>query len=180
MAIALAPGDVSGPSAFDVVGEAFQHWNKVEKMEESFSVLPGCQGNNAGETGEGVAAPFSRYRCTRHFESLTDPGHPENKDPDPHNVYEIALRTLDAYFLLSTNELMKGRSSHRMRQKDDETVDQFVTRLRKQGRTVGLTILMTLSETNWLIGAAQYTSDEILGEGIQTHPTAGTKSWHAP
>ena len=49
------------------------------------------------------------------FESLTDPGHPENTDPDPHNVYEIALRTLDAYFLPSTNEPYERSIFHRMR-----------------------------------------------------------------
>ena len=54
-----------------------------------------------------------------------------------HNDCEKFLRTLDAYFLPTTDEPYERHIFHRMRQQKIEMVDQFVARLRKQGQKCG-------------------------------------------
>ena len=37
------------------------------------------------------------------FEMLTDSGHPNGDNPDPHGAYEKVLRTFNAHFLPKVN-----------------------------------------------------------------------------
>ena len=104
MAIALAPGDVSGPSAFDVVGEASSIGTRWKRWKKAFQYYLDARGITQAKQAKALLLHSAGIDVQDIFESLTDPGHPENTDPDPHNVYEIVLRTLDAYFLPSTNE----------------------------------------------------------------------------
>ena len=63
------------------------------------------------------------------FETLTDPGAPARQEDD---VYNAALRTLDAYFTPQVNVPYKRHIFRPMKQEEHETVDQFVVRLSTQ------------------------------------------------
>lgn len=71
------------------------------------------------------------------FETLTDPGSAVPVIPpliDDANEYDIALRTLDAYFVPKVNEPYERHVFRAMMQKEHETVDQFVSRLKNQAQ----------------------------------------------
>ena len=137
MAVALGPGDLSGPSTFDIVGEASSIGTRWKRWKKGFQYYLDARGITQEKQAKALLLHSAGMDVQDIFKNLTDPGHPENTDPDPHNVYEKALRTLDAYFLPSTKELYERSIFHHMCQKDDETVDQFVARLRKQGQNCG-------------------------------------------
>ena len=63
------------------------------------------------------------------FETLTDPGVPEGEED---NVYNAALRTLDAYFTPQVNVPYERHIFRQMKQEENEMVDQFVVRLSNQ------------------------------------------------
>ena len=63
------------------------------------------------------------------FETLTDPGVPEEEDND---VYKAALWTLDAYFTPQVNVPYKRPIFCQMKQEEHETVNQFPLRLSNQ------------------------------------------------
>ena len=63
------------------------------------------------------------------FETLTDPGVPEGEDDD---VYEAALRTLEAYFTPQVNIPYERHTFRQMKQEEHDTVDQFVVRFSNQ------------------------------------------------
>ena len=66
------------------------------------------------------------------FATLTDPG-PPSGGTDSSNMYERTLRsTVDLYFEPQVNIPCERHIFRQMRQEDSKTVDQFVTRLRRQ------------------------------------------------
>ena len=65
------------------------------------------------------------------FEDLQDPGPiPESGD----NVYKIAIRKLDSYFRVEENIPYERHVFRQLTQREGETADQFIVRLRKQAR----------------------------------------------
>ena len=68
------------------------------------------------------------------FETLTDPSHPERTSPDPHNEFQKAVRTLDSHFVPKINAPYERHLFHRVEPKDSETVEQYVARLRAEGK----------------------------------------------
>ena len=66
------------------------------------------------------------------FETLQDPGTPADAAEDNADEYQKALRTLDAYFSAQLNEPYERHVFRNLKQEEGETVDQFITRLRRQ------------------------------------------------
>ena len=64
------------------------------------------------------------------YETLTDPV-TDTFGEDTATKYEKTVRTLDAYFVTKLNEPYERHVFRGMTQKDGETVDQFIARLRK-------------------------------------------------
>ena len=73
------------------------------------------------------------------FETLTDPGGAEDAEEEDANEYEVAVRTLDAYFITQVNEPYERHVFRSLKQEDNETVDGFVSRLRRQAQFCNFT-----------------------------------------
>lgn len=65
------------------------------------------------------------------FETLSDPGPPAGQEGDD-DAYSTAMRKLDTHFAPKLNTPYERHVFRQMSQKTDETVDQFVARLRRQ------------------------------------------------
>ena len=66
------------------------------------------------------------------FETLQDPGPPADAGEDNADEYQKALRTLDAHFSAQLNEPYERHVFRNLKQEEGETVDQFISRLRRQ------------------------------------------------
>ena len=66
------------------------------------------------------------------FETLQDPGPPADAGEDNADKYQKALRTLHAHFSVQLNEPYERHVFRNLKQKEGETVDQIITRLRCQ------------------------------------------------
>ena len=66
------------------------------------------------------------------FETLQDPVPPADAGEDNADEYQKALPTLDAHFSAQLNEPYERHSFRNLKQEEGETVDQFITRLRRQ------------------------------------------------
>jgi len=65
------------------------------------------------------------------FETLQDPG-PAAEGENVADEFQKALRTLDAHFSAQINEPYERHVFRNLKQEEGETVDQFITRLRRQ------------------------------------------------
>ena len=70
------------------------------------------------------------------FETLQDPGPPADAAEDNADEYQKTLRTLDAHFGAQLNEPYERHVFRNLKQEEGETVDQFITRLRRQAEIV--------------------------------------------
>ena len=66
------------------------------------------------------------------FETLQDPVPRVDAREDNADEYQKALRTLDAHFRAQLNEPYERHAFRNLKQDEGETVDQFITRLRRQ------------------------------------------------
>ena len=66
------------------------------------------------------------------FKTPQDPGPPADAGGDNADDYQKALRTLDVYFSAQLNEPCERHFFRNLKQEEGETVDQFITRLRRQ------------------------------------------------
>ena len=134
MATALNPGEVTGPVKFDVTGEAASIGARWKRWKKAFQYYLDGRGITQAKQARALLLHCAGMDVQDIFETLTDPGHPDGTTPDPHNVYEKAVRTLDAHFLPKLDTPYERHLFHRMRQEENETVDQYVARLRRQGQ----------------------------------------------
>ena len=65
------------------------------------------------------------------YETLKDTG-TDTFEEDTATQYEKTVRTLNAYFVTKLNEPYERHVFRSMTEQDEETVDQFIARLRKQ------------------------------------------------
>ena len=75
----------------------------------------------------------ARIEVQELYETLMDPGIDTLED-DTAPEYEKTVHTLNAYFVTKLNEPYERHVFRSMTQQDGETVDQFITRLRKQAQ----------------------------------------------
>ena len=66
------------------------------------------------------------------FKTSQDPGPPADAGRDNADEYQKALRTLDVHFSAQLNEPYERHVFRNLKQEEGETVDQFMTRLRRQ------------------------------------------------
>ena len=67
------------------------------------------------------------------FKTSQDPGPPADAGRDNADEHQKALRTLDVHFSAQLNEPYERHVFRNLKQEEGETVDQFITRLRRQG-----------------------------------------------
>ena len=66
------------------------------------------------------------------FETLQDPRSQADAGEDNADEYQKALRKLDSHFTAQLNEPYERHVFRNLKQEEGETVDQFITRLRRQ------------------------------------------------
>ena len=72
------------------------------------------------------------------FENLADPGVPEGQNDDA-DVYQKAVRTFDAHFILASNVTFERHKFRQMSQEDTKNIDQFIARLSNQAGSCSFT-----------------------------------------
>ena len=137
MAVALLPRDLSRPPAFDLTGESASVGVRWKRRKKGFMYYLDARGITQVKQDKALLLHSAGTDVQDIFEKLTGPGHADSEENDTHNDYEKSLRTFDAYFLPTTNEPYDRHIFHRMRQQENETVDRFVARLRKQDQNCG-------------------------------------------
>ena len=105
------------------VGPRWRRWRKV------FQFYVDGRGITAAARKKALLLHCAGMEIQEIFETLTDPGVPEGKED---NVYNAALRTLDAYFSPQVNVPYERHIFRQMKQEENEMVDQFIVRLSNQ------------------------------------------------
>ena len=105
------------------VGPRWRRWRKV------FQFYVDGRGITAAARKKALLLHCAGMEIQEIFETLTDPGVPEGEED---NVYNAALRTLDAYFSPQVNVPYERHIFRQMKQEEYEMVDQFVVRLSNQ------------------------------------------------
>ena len=134
MAQALGPGEIAGPPAFDISGDATSAGSRWKRWKKAFQYYLLARGVNNPNQQKALLLHVAGMDVQDVFETLTDPGHPDEVDPDPHNIYERALRTLDSHFIPTINAPFERHMFHKMKQEPQETVAQYVARMRVQAQ----------------------------------------------
>jgi len=120
---ALPPLDLTGPAS-----QVAERWRKWKRAFEYFAEGKGID-NVRKKTS--LLLHFAGMDVQDIFEDLQDPGPiPESGD----NVYKIAIRKLDSYFRVEENIPYERHVFRQLTQREGETADQFIVRLRKQAR----------------------------------------------
>lgn len=125
--------DLQTPSSFDATGDASSLGARWKRWKKTFEYFLEAKGISTPKQARALLLYSAGQEVQDIFENLTDPGHPAGVDPDPHDAYQKAMRTLDAHFSPKMNVPYERHKFRQMSQSPTETVDQFVARLRKQG-----------------------------------------------
>ena len=88
MAVALGLGDLSGPSTFGIVGEASSIGTRWKRLKKGFQYYLDARRIKQEKQAKALLLHLAGMDVQDIFENLTDPGHPENTESDPHNVCE--------------------------------------------------------------------------------------------
>ena len=126
--------DLGGLQPFDCKGDATAlapRWKRWKSAFEYYSI------------GKGVANVAQKKALFLHsagmdvqelFDTVPNPPIPgwHPPQPIPLNDYELAVLKLDSYFATKVNVPYERHIFRNLKQEDTETVDQYVTRLRKQ------------------------------------------------
>lgn len=103
-------------------------WKKWKKSFEYYIIAKGIT-NSARK--KGLLLHCAGPEVQELFETLQDPG-PAAEGEDVADEFQKALRTLDAHFSAQINEPYERHVFRNLKQEEGETVDQFITRLRRQ------------------------------------------------
>ena len=103
MVQALGPGEIAGPPAFDISGDAASAGSRWKRWKKALQYYLLARGVNNPNQPKALLLHVAGMDVQYVFETLTDPGHPDEVDPDPHDIYERALRTLDSHFIPTVN-----------------------------------------------------------------------------
>ena len=119
----LLPFDCKG-----VITSVAPRWKKWKKAFEYYILAKGITNSNRKK---GLLLHCAGIEVQELFETLQDPGAAEGEN-DCADEYQIALRTLDAHFSTQLNEPYERHIFRSLKQEEGETMDQFITQLRKQ------------------------------------------------
>ena len=127
--------DISSVQPFDVSGAASSLATKWRRWLKSFEIYVAAKAVVNAEQKKALLLHCAGQGVQEVFDTLADPGPipplQENEE-DPANAYQIAVRTLNAYFTPKTNESYERHIFRSIEQKEGETVDKFVSRLKSQ------------------------------------------------
>ena len=101
-------------------------------MEKIDRILHLSKKNHSECSKKGLLSHYAGTEVQESFEILQDPGPPADTAEDNADEYQKALRTIDAHFSAQLNEPYERHVFRNLKQEEGETVDQFITRLRRQ------------------------------------------------
>ena len=120
--------EIQGIAPFDCKGNSSAlgtRWKKWFKSFEYFLLAKGV------EKADQKRALLLHTDVQELFETLQDPGSGEGVE-DEATVYEKTVRTLNAYFITKLNEPYERHLFRKMCQREGESVDKFIARLKQQ------------------------------------------------
>ena len=118
-----------GIQAFNCRGDSTSVGPRWRRWRKAFQFYVDGRGITAAARKKALLLHCAGMEVQEIFETLTDPGVPEGEED---NVYNAALRTLDAYFTPQVNVPYERHIFRQMKQEENEMVDQFVVRLSNQ------------------------------------------------
>ena len=105
-------------------------------MEKIVRILYLSKRNHQQCSKKGLLLHCADTEVQELFETLQDPGPPADAGEDNADEYKKALQTLDAYFSTQLNEPYERHVFINLKHEEGETVDQFITRLRRHAEIV--------------------------------------------
>lgn len=128
----MAASDIGSLPNFDCQGDATSVGPRWKRWKRAFTYY--VQGRNIDNAARKRALLLhsAGMEVQDLFETLDEVEFHAEGEGDVDDVYKQALRMLDAYFIPKVNVPYERHVFRSLKQKEDETVDQFVTRLKKQ------------------------------------------------
>ena len=123
--------ELSGIHAFDCKGDITSVGPRWKKWRKSFQFFVEAKGIEDGKQKKALLLHCAGVDVQEIFEAL-DVSSVGSSSKDEIDEYEIALKLLDAYFAPKANVPYERHVFRQMKQRDSETVDQFIVRLRHQ------------------------------------------------
>ena len=124
--------EFGGILPFDCKGAITSVAPRWKKWKKSFEYYILAKGITNSARKKGLLLHCAGTEVQELFETLQDPGPPADAGEDNADEYQKALRTLDAHFSAQLNEPYERHVFRNLKQEEGETVDQFITRLRRQ------------------------------------------------
>ena len=123
--------EIGGMSPFDCTGDVTSIGPRWKRWKTAFQFFAEGKGVKDAKQKRSLLLHSAGMDVQEIYATLTDPGPPAGTS-DSANVYEKALRTLDAHFAPQVNVPFERHIFRQMYQEESENVDQFVTRLKRQ------------------------------------------------
>lgn len=117
---------------FDIVGDVTCVGPRWKRWRRSFEFYIAAKGVTSDVQKRALLLHTAGMAVQDLFETLSDPGPPGGNADDAASAYDVAMRTLDAHFSPKLNTPYERHVFRQMKQESKETVDQFVSRLRRQ------------------------------------------------
>ena len=130
--MAAASVEFGGILPFDCKGTITSVAPRWKKWKKSFEYYILAKGITNSARKRGLLLHCAGTEVQEPFETLQDPGPPADAGEDTADEYQKAPRTLDAHFSAQLNEPYGRHVFRNLKQEEGETVDQFITRLRRQ------------------------------------------------
>ena len=117
---------------FDCKGAIASVAPRWTKWKKSFEYCILAKGITNSARKRGLLLHCAGTEVQELFETLQDPGSSEDAGEDNADEYQRALRTRDAHFSAQLDEPFERHVFRNLKQEEGETVNQFITRLRRQ------------------------------------------------
>ena len=128
--MAAASVEFGGILPFDCKGAITSVAPRWKKRKKSLEYL--AKGITHSARKKGLLLHCACTEVQELFETLQDPRSQADAGEDNADEYQKALRTLDSHFTAQLNEPYERHVFRNLKQEEGETVDQFITRLRRQ------------------------------------------------
>ena len=130
--MAAASVEFGGILPFDCKGAITSVAPRWKKWKRSFEYYISAKGITQSARKKGLLLHRAGTEVQELFETIQDPGPPADAAEDNADEYQKALRTLDAHFSAQLNEPHGSHVFRNLKKEEGETVDQLLTRLRRQ------------------------------------------------
>lgn len=126
----------SNIAKFDVNGEVTSLAPRWTRWKRAFEYYIVGKGVTDAKQKKALLLHFAGLEVQDIYETLTDPGVPSG-GADTADEYGKVIRTLDSYFKPQANIPYERHVFRQMKQEPNETIDQFVGRLKRQAENCG-------------------------------------------